>query len=400
MAQANRHHGVTTTESTEGVRYISDISTAVIGMVCTADDADTAAFPLNKPVFYASAADIIGKAGDKGTLAKSLDGIIDQADAQIVIVRVPHDANADALKANIIGTNSGGVSTGIQALRRAKSACGFVPKILGAPELDSQAVAAELVGVAQATRAFVYASAGGAADLDEVKAYRANFGQREIMLVDNEFTTFDPVLKTEVKAATIARILGLRAKLDQQIGWHKSISNGLINGVTGLQYARSFDLLDKNCEANVLNNNEITTLIREDGFRVWGNRTCSEDPMTAFEVAVRSEQVIQETIASAFLWAMDKPMSMGLLQDIIMGVNAKLAEYVGQGRILGARVFISDKKVTAEAIGAGIFGIDYEWTYVPPLENLQFHQHNTGTFFVNLAEKAVEFGRTLKPSTI
>ena len=159
-------------------------------------------------------------------------------------------------------------------------------------------------------------------------------------------------------------------------------------------------MLDKNCEANVLNNNEITTLIREDGFRVWGNRTCSEDPLTAFEVAVRSAQVIQETIASAFLWAMDKPMSMGLLQDIIMGVNAKLAEYVGQGRILGARVFISDKKVTAEAIGAGIFGIDYEWTYVPPLENLQFHQHNTGTFFVNLAEKAVEFGRTLKPSTI
>lgn len=212
MAQANRHHGVTTTESTEGVRYISDISTAVIGMVCTADDADTAAFPLNKPVFYASAAEVIGKAGNKGTLAKSLDGIIDQADAQIVIVRVPHDANADALKANVIGTNSGGVSTGIQALRRAKSACGFVPKILGAPELDSQAVAAELVGVAQATRAFVYASAGGAADLDEVKAYRANFGQREIMLVDNEFTTFDPVSKTEVKAATIARILGLRAK--------------------------------------------------------------------------------------------------------------------------------------------------------------------------------------------
>ena len=196
MAQANRHHGVTTTESTESVRYISDISTAVIGMVCTADDADTAAFPLNKPVFYASAAEVIGKAGNKGTLAKSLDGIIDQADAQIVIVRVPHDANADALKANVIGTNSGGVSTGIQALRRAKSACGFVPKILGAPELDSQAVAAELVGVAQATRAFVYASAGGAADLDEVKAYRANFGQREIMLVDNEFTTFDPVSKS------------------------------------------------------------------------------------------------------------------------------------------------------------------------------------------------------------
>ena len=371
MAQADRHHGVTTTESTEGVRYISDTSTAVIG-----------------------------KAGDKGTLAKSLDGIIDQADAQIVVVRVAHDANADALKANVIGTNTGGEPTGIQALRRARAVCGVVPKILGAPDLDSQAVVAELAGVAQATRAFVYASSGGAADIAEVKAYRANFGQREIMLVDNDFTAFDPVTKKEVKAATIARILGLRAKLDRQIGWHKSISNGQINGVTGLRYARSFDLLDKNCEANVLNNGDITTLIREDGFRVWGNRTCSEDPLMAFEVAVRSAQVIQETIASSFLWAMDKPMGIGLLQDIIMGVNAKLAEYVAQGRILGARVFISDKQVTAEAIGAGIFGIDYEWTYVPPLENLQFRQHNTGTFFVNLAEKAVEFGRTLKPSTI
>lgn len=400
MAQADRHHGVTTTESTEGVRYISDTSTAVIGIVCTGDEADEAVFPLNKPVFHASAAAVIGKAGDKGTLAKSLDGIIDQADAQIVVVRVVHDANADALKANVIGTNTGGEPTGIQALRRARAVCGVVPKILGAPDLDSQAVVAELAGVAQATRAFVYASSGGAADIAEVKAYRANFGQREIMLVDNDFTAFDPVTKKEVKAATIARILGLRAKLDRQIGWHKSISNGQINGVTGLRYARSFDLLDKNCEANVLNNGDITTLIREDGFRVWGNRTCSEDPLMAFEVAVRSAQVIQETIASSFLWAMDKPMGIGLLQDIIMGVNAKLAEYVAQGRILGARVFISDKQVTAEAIGAGIFGIDYEWTYVPPLENLQFRQHNTGTFFVNLAEKAVEFGRTLKPSTI
>lgn len=39
MAEANRHHGITANEYTEGVRSISDISTAIIGMVCTAEDA-------------------------------------------------------------------------------------------------------------------------------------------------------------------------------------------------------------------------------------------------------------------------------------------------------------------------------------------------------------------------
>ena len=397
---ASRHHGITANEFTSGVRSISDISTNIIGMVCTADDADAAKFPLNTPIFHASAYDVLGKAGEKGTLAKSLDAIIDQADAQIVIVRVPDSTDADAIKANIIGTASGGTYTGIKALRRAAAVTGFTPKILGVPELDSQEVLTELVGVAQATRAFVYGAAGGAESISEVASYRQNFGQRELMLIDNNFLAFDTVSKSTQPAATIARVLGARAKLDAKIGWHKSISNTEINGVSGLQYPRTFDILDKNCEANTLNNADITTLIRGNGYRVWGNRTCSEDPMLAFEVAVRSAQVIQETIATAFLWAMDKPMHPSLIEDIIMGVNAKLAEYVHKGRILGARVFLDRGRVTPQAVQAGQFSIDYEWTYVPPLENLVFNQHNTDTFFVNLVDKVISFASSLKPTTV
>ena len=55
MAEANRHHGITANEYTEGVRSISDISTAIIGMVCTAEDADAKVFPLNTPIFATSA---------------------------------------------------------------------------------------------------------------------------------------------------------------------------------------------------------------------------------------------------------------------------------------------------------------------------------------------------------
>ena len=383
---ADRHHGVTAKEFTSGVRPIDDISTAVIGMVCTADDADSATFPVNKPVFFSSVYNVLDKTGTKGTLAKSLDAIIDQADAQIVIVRVPHNDTPTTLNAN--------VAAGIRQLRNAKAMTGVTPKILGLPELDTQANVSELLGVAQTTRAFVYAKAVDAPNITEVNAYRANFGQRELMLIDNEFVDGSNT------QATIARVLGARAKLDAKIGWHKSISNTEINGVTQLKHPRSFDLLDRNCEANLLNNNEITTLIREKGFRIWGNRTCSADPMYAFEVATRSSQIVQETIASTFLWAMDKPMHPSLLSDVIMSINAKLAEFINKGQLLGARVFLNERLLTKETLAAGKFPIDYEITTVPPLENLLLNQHITDTFFVNLAEKMITFASTLKPTTV
>lgn len=400
MAEANRHHGITANEYTEGVRSISDISTAIIGMVCTAEDADAKVFPLNTPIFATSAYDLLAKAGTKGTLAKSLDAIVDQADAQVVIVRVAESKNAEEQKANVIGTAEGGNYTGLKALRRAKAVTGYTPKILGVPELDSQDVLTELVGVAQATRAFAYGSAGGNPDITEVGNYRKNFGQRELMLIDNEFMAFDPTTKKTETAATIARVLGARAKLDKNVGWHKSISNTEINGVSGLKFARSFDLLDKNCDANTLNNKDVTTLIREDGFRVWGNRTCTNDSMMAFEVATRTAQIIQETIASAFMWALDKPMHPSLMEDIIMAINAKLAQYVNKGYILGARVFIDKTLNTSETVQAGQFTISYEFTWVPPLENMIFNQHVTDTFFVNLVDKVITFANTLKPTTV
>lgn len=400
MAEANRHHGITANEYTEGVRSISDISTAIIGMVCTAEDADAKVFPINTPIFATSAYDLLAKAGTKGTLAKSLDAIVDQADAQVVIVRVAESKNAEEQKANVIGTAEGGNYTGLKALRRAKAVTGFTPKILGCPELDSQDVLTELVGVAQATRAFAYGSAGGNPDITEVGNYRKNFGQRELMLIDNEFMAFDTTTKKTETAATIARVLGARAKLDKNVGWHKSISNTEINGVSGLKFARSFDLLDKNCDANTLNNKDVTTLIREDGFRVWGNRTCTNDSMMAFEVATRTAQIIQETIASAFMWALDKPMHPSLMEDIIMAINAKLAQYVNKGYILGARVFIDKTLNTSETVQAGQFTISYEFTWVPPLENMVFNQHVTDTFFVNLVDKVITFANTLKPTTV
>jgi phage tail sheath protein FI len=58
----------------------------------------------------------------------------------------------------------------------------------------------------------------------------------------------------------------------------------------------------------------VTTLIRRDGFRFWGSRTCSADPLFAFESATRTAQVLADTMAEAHFWAVDKPLTNHKIQ--------------------------------------------------------------------------------------
>ena len=85
MAIADFHHGVRVTELTEGTNSIRVVSTAIIGLVATASDADAAAFPYNKPVLFTSIAKAQAKAGTKGTLATALACIAEQSRPVLVI---------------------------------------------------------------------------------------------------------------------------------------------------------------------------------------------------------------------------------------------------------------------------------------------------------------------------
>ncbi len=62
MAQ-DYHHGVRVVEVNDGTRSITTVSTAIVGMVCTGDDADASVFPLNKPVLLTDVLTASGKAG-------------------------------------------------------------------------------------------------------------------------------------------------------------------------------------------------------------------------------------------------------------------------------------------------------------------------------------------------
>ncbi|WP_270562299.1 phage tail sheath protein [Citrobacter portucalensis] len=328
------HHGVEVIEINDGVRTISTVSTAIIGMVCTASDADDKTFPLNEPVLITNVQSAIGKAGKKGTLSTSLQAIADQCKPVIVAVRVaegaedPDDPEAGKKQtiSNIIGTtDENGKYTGLKALLTAQTVTGVKPRILGVPGLDSQEVAT-------------------------------------------------------------ARALGLRAKIDQTIGWHKTLSNVGVNGVTGVSASVSWDLQEPATDANLLNKAGVTTLIRNDGFKFWGNRTCSDDPLFLYENYTRTAQVLADTMAEAHAWAMDKPITPTLIRDIVSGINAKFRELKSNGYIVDGSCWYDPESNETATLKVGKLYIDYDYTPVPPLENLTLRQRITDTYLANLSD--------------
>lgn len=386
MAQ-DYHHGVRVIEVNEGVRPIRTIETAIIGIIATADDADASTFPLNTPVLSTSVRTDSGKAGTTGTLARVLDAIADETSPLCVIVRVAEGDTEAETNSNVIGTvTDQGQYTGMKALLTAQSKLGVKPRILAAPGLDTLEVATELAGVAQQLRAFAYVSAIGATK-EAAVAYRDNFGQREIMPIFGDFTSWNVTTNAAETLYATAKAVGLRAKLDNDIGWHKTLSNITVNGVSGLTKDVFWDLQDPNTDAGYLNSNEVTCLIRHGGFRFWGSRTTSDDPLFAFENYTRTAQVLADTIAEAHMWAVDKPLHPTLVKDIIEGVNAKFRELKSLGYIIDANAWYDEEINTATTLKSGKLYIDYDYTPVPPLENLLFRQRITDRYLADFASK-------------
>lgn len=382
------HHGVRVLEINEGTRTITTVSTAIVGMVCTADDADAAAFPLNTPVLLTDVLAASGKAGETGTLARSLEAIADQAKPVTVVVRVEQGDTEAETTTNIIGgvDATTGKKTGMKALLAAQSLLGVKPRILGVPGHDSKAVATELLSVAQSLRAFAYLSAYGCKTVSEAIAYRENFSQREAMLIWPDFLSWDTVTNADATAFATARALGLRAKIDQQTGWHKTLSNVGVNGVTGISADVFWDLQDSATDANLLNKNDVTTLIRKDGYKFWGSRTCSDDPLFQFENYTRTAQVLADTMAEAHMWAVDMPLHPSLAKDILEGIKAKFRELKSAGYIIDGNAWIDDAANDKDTLKAGKLVIDYDYTPDPPLENLLLRQRITDQYLVNFTQ--------------
>jgi uncharacterized protein len=377
------HHGVRVIEINEGTRPIRTVSTAVIGLVATADDADATVFPLDTAVLITNPLAGLASAGTTGTLAHVLKAISDQTKAVCVVVRVAEGEDTAETSANVVGgVTVAGQFTGMRALLSAQTKLGVKPRILGAPGLDTQSVTTAMVSIAQKLRGFVYAGCNGAATKEAAVAYRNEFDARELMLIWPDFL--------DSSASTLyatARAMGLRAKIDQEIGWHKTLSNVVVAGVSGISADVYWDLQDDTSDANWLNSNAVTTLVgNKSGIRFWGNRTCADDLLFTFENYTRTAQIIADIISDANLFLIDKPLrSQRAIADALATCNTRLMAMKTHGSIINGVVWIDPIDNPDHALNAGHLIIRYAYTPVPPLESLQFRQRTrvTGKLLTN-----------------
>lgn len=373
-------HGIKVNELTTGARPIAAIATAVIGLVVTCDTADADAFPLDTPVLVTNIRDAQSLVGAEptGTMKPALDAIADQVSPILIIVRVAEDADPDAQDLLVIGDIVDGKGTGMKALLEAQSTTGIRPRILGAPGLDTLDVTTEAVTIAKKLRAMVYARAIGV-DAAAALVYKAGFSARELMLIwpgtDDAFT-----------GDAVARALGLRSRIDEQQGWNKTLSNVAMDGVTGLEKPVDFDLVDDSTTAGTLNAGNVTTIIRQNGYRFWGNRTCSDAPEFEFESAVRTSQVLQDEIAQGLFTFIDMPLNAQLVRDMLETINGRFRSLKAQGLIIDGVAEYRGENNSAVDLAAGKLVIDYEFTPTAPMEHLTLNQRITDRFYGNFAE--------------
>jgi phage tail sheath protein FI len=379
-------HGLTITESATGPRPVQDASLSTIGVVVTAAaaaGAPTAAlddmFPVNTPVLVTDIDAALSLVLTGGTLNDTLQAIADQTSPILVVVRVNEGADQAATDTAVIGGVVGNDYTGLQALVNAEAVVGVRPRIIGAPGLDTATVTAALVIAAKKLRGMAYARAIGA-DQAAAILYRATYSARELMLIWPNFTG-------GFAGDAVARALGLRARIDEQIGWHKTISNVQVDGVTGIDKDVSFDLLDPSTAAGLLNDADITTLVRTTGFRFWGNRTCSDLPEFAFESAVRTSQALQDICATAILPFVDQPLTVGMVKDLLETMNAEVRQLISEGRIIGANFEYRPEDNSSTALSEGKPKFRFTFTPAAPMENPQVGLIITDFYYAGFADQ-------------
>lgn len=246
-------------------------------------------------------------------------------------------------------------------------------------------VVAELQGIAERLRAVVIADGPNTTDAAAI-AFRNDWGGARIYVVDPYVKVWDTALATVVQQPTSPRVAGLIAKSDNERGFWWSPSNQVISGIVGTVRPVDFQLGDANCRANHLNENEVATIIRKDGYRLWGNRTCSSDQKWAFLSVRRTADMINESLMEAHLWAVDRNITKNYIKEVTEGVNAYLRHLKAVGAILGGSCWADPELNTADQIMSGKVYFDFDFSPPYPAEHVTFRSRLTGDYLEELFE--------------
>lgn len=235
------------------------------------------------------------------------------------------------------------------------------------------AVVSSLIGIAERMRAVIIADGPDTTDAAAI-AYAGDFGSRRVYVVDPQSIKTDSQGNL-VPSRSSAAVAGLIAKTDNDLGFWWSPSNQTINGIEGTTRPIDFKLGDSSSRANLLNEKNVATIIRQNGFRLWGNRTLSSDAKWQFLCVVRTADIINDSLMAAHLWAVDRAIGKQYVTEVVEGVNAFLRSLVTRGAILGGKCWADPDLNAADQIANGHVYFDFDFTPSYPAEHVTFRSH-------------------------
>jgi phage tail sheath protein FI len=238
-------------------------------------------------------------------------------------------------------------------------------------------VLAEMVGIAQRLRAVIVADGPNTTDAAAIQL-NDDFGSDRIYVVDPW------VRRNGASVPASSAVAGLINKVDNERGFWWSPSNNEISGIEGTARAIDFALGDSSSRANLLNEQKIATIIREQGFRLWGNRTLATDPLYAFLSVRRTADMINESILRGHLWAVDRCITATYLEEVQESVRGYLRSLQARGAILGGDVWVDPELNTPVNISNGQVFFDFEFTPPYPAERVTFRSHLVNSYVVDL----------------
>lgn len=238
-------------------------------------------------------------------------------------------------------------------------------------------VLAEMLGIAQRLRAVIIADGPNTTDAAAIQI-ADDFGSDRIYVVDPW------VLRDGSSVPASPAVAGLINKVDNERGFWWSPSNNEINGIEGTARAIDFTLGDYTSRANLLNEAKIATIVREQGFRLWGNRTLAMDPKYAFLSVRRTADMVNESILRGHLWAVDRCITATYLEEVQESVREYLRSLKSRGAILGGDVWVDPELNTPVSISNGQVFFDFEFTPPYPAERVTFRSHLVNSYVVDL----------------
>lgn len=389
MSTASRFHGVTVALVDTGARTIALPSTSIIGLCDTFTVSPAASAKPNEVVLLTSEREAIAAFGEDSAITRAAKAVFIRAKAVIVACGVARlEDPALQTSAIIGGVLASGQRTGLQALLDGKSRFNAQPRLLIAPKHSAtQAVATAMNALAGKLRAIAIVDGPNTTD-EAALAYAKEFGSKRVYMVDPGVQQWDTVLSKTVDAPASAFAAGLFAWTDTEYGFWASPSNKELVGITGTSRPIEFLDGDETCRANLLNNANITTIIRDGGYRLWGNRTLSADAKWSFVTRVRTLDIVMDAILAGHKWAVDRSITKTYVKDVTDGLDAFMRDLKNLGAVINFEVYADPVLNTASQLEQGKVYWNIRFTDVPPAENPIFRVEVTNQWLTEVLETA------------